>query len=129
MTRLADLTWPEAGGRGEEGAVLLVPVGATEQHGPHLPVTTDTDIAVAVVEAAAARDPLLVVAPVVNTSSTSTNRRCPTAEPGRTAKAFRIFVARAARVKCVWVVVAEIRFNNLSASGMPAAKLSRRANR
>ena len=27
--------------------MLLVPVGATEQHGPHLPLSTDTDIAVA----------------------------------------------------------------------------------
>ena len=36
------------------GAVLLVPVGSTEQHGPHLPVTTDTDIAVAVAAGAAA---------------------------------------------------------------------------
>ena len=30
-------------------ALLAVPVGATEQHGPHLPVTTDTDIALALV--------------------------------------------------------------------------------
>jgi mycofactocin precursor peptide peptidase len=30
--------------------LLAVPVGATEQHGPHLPLTTDTDIAVALVE-------------------------------------------------------------------------------
>jgi mycofactocin system creatininase family protein len=29
--------------------LLAVPVGATEQHGPHLPLTTDTDIAVALV--------------------------------------------------------------------------------
>jgi creatinine amidohydrolase len=33
--------------------VALIPVGATEQHGPHLPVGTDTIIAVAVAEAAA----------------------------------------------------------------------------
>ena len=65
MTRLADATWPELGRLAAEGAVLVVPVGATEQHGPHLPVTTDADIAVAVVEAAATNDPLLVVAPVV----------------------------------------------------------------
>jgi creatinine amidohydrolase/Fe(II)-dependent formamide hydrolase-like protein len=24
--------------------VLAVPVGATEQHGPHLPIATDTDV-------------------------------------------------------------------------------------
>jgi len=65
VTRLADTAWPELGRLAAEGAVLVVPVGATEQHGPHLPVTTDADIAVAVAEAAAATDPLLVVAPVV----------------------------------------------------------------
>ncbi|GAY19218.1 creatininase family protein [Mycobacterium sp. shizuoka-1] len=33
--------------------VALIPVGATEQHGPHLPVGTDTVMATAVAEAAA----------------------------------------------------------------------------
>jgi creatinine amidohydrolase len=33
--------------------VALIPVGATEQHGPHLPVGTDTIIATAVADAAA----------------------------------------------------------------------------
>jgi mycofactocin system creatininase family protein len=65
MNRLSDATWPELGRLAAAGAVLVVPIGATEQHGPHLPVTTDADIAVAVVEAAAATDPLLVVALVV----------------------------------------------------------------
>lgn len=65
MTRLADTAWPELARLAAEGAVLVVPVGATEQHGPHLPVTTDADIASAVVEGAAALDPLMVVAPVV----------------------------------------------------------------
>ncbi len=34
---------------------LLLPVGATEQHGPHLPLDTDTRIAVAIAVAVAAR--------------------------------------------------------------------------
>lgn len=37
------------------GGVALVPIGATEQHGPHLPVTTDTTIAAAFATAASAR--------------------------------------------------------------------------
>jgi creatinine amidohydrolase len=41
-------------GRGE-GEVGLVPVGATEQHGPHLPTGTDTIIATALCERASAR--------------------------------------------------------------------------
>lgn len=44
MPELATITWTEA--RGLDECVLVVPVGATEQHGPHLPLTTDTDIAV-----------------------------------------------------------------------------------
>jgi creatinine amidohydrolase len=65
MTRLAETPWPEVAALAAAGAVLVVPLGATEQHGPHLPVTTDAEIATAVVEAAAAADPLLVSAPVV----------------------------------------------------------------
>ena len=65
MTRLADATWPEVAALAASGAVLVVPVGATEQHGPHLPITTDIDIAVAVTEAAGAHDPLFVTAPAV----------------------------------------------------------------
>ncbi|MEZ0362503.1 mycofactocin biosynthesis peptidyl-dipeptidase MftE [Mycobacterium sp. pUA109] len=34
---------------------LLVPVGSTEQHGPHLPLDTDTRIAVAVAQSVSAR--------------------------------------------------------------------------
>ena len=45
---LADLSWPQA--ERVRAGVLVVPVGATEQHGPHLPLSTDTDIAVALAE-------------------------------------------------------------------------------
>ncbi len=47
---LGDRRWPEVA----EGTTVLVPVGSLEQHGPHLPFDTDTTIASAVAEAAAA---------------------------------------------------------------------------
>lgn len=50
--RLAELTWPDLAGPPRP---LLIPVGSTEQHGPHLPLDTDTRLAVAFAEAAAAR--------------------------------------------------------------------------
>jgi len=36
-----ELTWPDAAGRLKEVDVALLPVGAIEQHGPHLPLDTD----------------------------------------------------------------------------------------
>jgi mycofactocin precursor peptide peptidase len=47
------------------GATLLIPVGSTEQHGPHLPFTTDALVATAVAEGIAARLDRAVVAPPV----------------------------------------------------------------
>ncbi len=39
---LADLTWPEVEKAARENTPLLVPVAVIEQHGPHLPLATDT---------------------------------------------------------------------------------------
>jgi len=39
--RIGPLTWPQAKRRFEEVDVALLPVGAIEQHGPHLPLDTD----------------------------------------------------------------------------------------
>src|ERR1039457_3541396 len=47
VSDLAGLTSSEAGQLAEAGALLAIPVAATEQHGPPLPLSTDTDLAVA----------------------------------------------------------------------------------
>lgn len=47
------------------GHLLLVPLGATEQHGPHLPLDTDTRIAVAVADGVAHRLEGVLVAPPI----------------------------------------------------------------
>ena len=53
--RIETLAWPEVGeaARAEDG-ILILPIGATEQHGPHLPINTDTCIASAVCDYASA---------------------------------------------------------------------------
>src|SRR5262245_20742952 len=45
MRRLGELTWLEAKAVLEKGAIALWPIGATEAHGPHLPLDTDVSIA------------------------------------------------------------------------------------
>lgn len=63
--RLVDLTWPEVRDRADAGAMLAVPLGSTEQHGPHLPLSTDSDIAVALCDRLASARPDVLVAPAV----------------------------------------------------------------
>jgi creatinine amidohydrolase len=56
LRRWEEQAWPELTDLADkgEGEVGLVPVGATEQHGPHLPTGTDTIIATALCEGASA---------------------------------------------------------------------------
>lgn len=54
MTEIAKLTWPEARAAFGPDLVVLLPVGSTEPHGPHLPLDTDVTIALAQTRAAAA---------------------------------------------------------------------------
>jgi creatinine amidohydrolase len=65
---LADLTRTQAQAVAAAGAVVMLPIGATEQHGPHLPLATDTLHVESVARAAAselsARFPV-VVAPAL----------------------------------------------------------------
>jgi creatinine amidohydrolase len=53
MKVYGERTWPEIAALG--GQVAVVPLGSLEQHGPHLPLLTDTLILEAIVARAAAR--------------------------------------------------------------------------
>lgn len=54
MTNLADLSWPEARDAFAAGAIALLPIGATEAHGPHLPLDTDVRLSEGVARRVAA---------------------------------------------------------------------------
>jgi creatinine amidohydrolase len=47
---LKDLTWPDVKSLDFERLIVLFPTGSFEQHGPHLPFTTDTDIVSAIAD-------------------------------------------------------------------------------
>ena len=49
---LSDLRAPELAGALSEGSIVVLPLGAVEQHGPHLPLSTDLVIAEEVSRAA-----------------------------------------------------------------------------
>jgi creatinine amidohydrolase len=70
--------WGEARSPALEGApggVALWPIGATEQHGPHLPVDTDSRIAETVCRLAAARRPGCCVLPTLTVGCSSAHTR------------------------------------------------------
>src|SRR4026208_1680667 len=51
---MAELAYPDIQAYLEKGALVLVPIASTEQHGPHLPLCTDTVTAVQVASRVAA---------------------------------------------------------------------------
>jgi creatinine amidohydrolase len=62
---IADQTWPELGEYFADESLALVPLGSTEQHGPHLPLATDHLIAEGLAREAADRTGFLCT-PTVN---------------------------------------------------------------
>ena len=63
--RLADMTWMEFAERlGADAPVVIVPIGSTEQHGPHLPLSTDVVLPEAVAMRVAERMGAIVAPPV-----------------------------------------------------------------
>jgi creatinine amidohydrolase len=61
VTTLGATAWPELG----PAPLLVVPLGSVEQHGPHLPVATDTAVAAAVASGAAGRLDGALLAPAL----------------------------------------------------------------
>jgi creatinine amidohydrolase len=52
---MAELSWPEYQARVKAGATLFLPLGATEQHGPHMAMNVDVVLPTAVCERVARR--------------------------------------------------------------------------
>jgi len=64
MKLLEEMSWLEIESGLKETQTIILPVGATEEHGPHLPVFTDTIQAVEVAREAARRRDIFVAPPV-----------------------------------------------------------------
>ena len=62
---MAELSWPEWEARIQAGAIIFLPLGATEQHGPHLPLNVDVILPTGVAERVA-RQVGGLVAPTLN---------------------------------------------------------------
>lgn len=75
---MQDLTWPQVATLTQHESLCLLPLGATEQHGPHLPLSTDSDIATAICMAASARTRV----PVLPTLTISSSHAHTTKWPG-----------------------------------------------
>jgi creatinine amidohydrolase len=86
--------------------VVLLPIGSTEQHGPHLPLETDTVVATAVAEAVAdalalRRREQVLVAPAVNYGSSGEHQSFPgTASIGFVA--LRFLIVELVRSLSIW---------------------------
>jgi creatinine amidohydrolase len=61
---LEEMTWPEAEAAIKENRPVVIAVGSTEQHGPHLPLNTDCVLPVAIAVEAAKQLPLVVAPPI-----------------------------------------------------------------
>jgi mycofactocin system creatininase family protein len=73
---LSRATWKEVAAT-ERSRLLALPVGSLEQHGPHLPLDTDTRIAVSLANELARQHPHVVVAPAIPYSASGEHAAFP----------------------------------------------------
>ncbi|WP_225335966.1 creatininase family protein [Halomicrobium urmianum] len=71
---IGDETWTDLGSYFEDESLALVPIGSTEQHGPHLPLKTDALIAEAFAREAARRTGYLCT-PTINVGVSAHHRQ------------------------------------------------------
>jgi creatinine amidohydrolase len=76
--QLAEATWTDVSDLAAETNLAFLPVGSTEQHGPHAPLGTDAFTAEAVAEAGAeAYDGEVLVAPTLSVGVAAEHRQFP----------------------------------------------------
>lgn len=87
--RLGDATWSDVDravsaaatststSTSTPGPILLIPLGSTEQHGPHLPLSTDTLIAEEIVGRAIHRTDGLMVGPTISVTASGEHAAFP----------------------------------------------------
>jgi len=86
---LEQRTWPAIADMIASGETLaLLPIGATEQHGRHLPLVTDTEIATAICQQAS----ILTRVPVLPTLSISSSHAHTTKWPGTVSLSPRLVI-------------------------------------
>ena len=64
MKLLEEMSWPEIEAGFEQTRTVIMPVGATEEHGPHLPTITDTIQAMEAARAVALRRDVFLAPPL-----------------------------------------------------------------
>lgn len=115
---LGNAAWPDI----DAGSLVLVPVGSTEQHGPHLPFDTDTAVATSVANAVADAVSLrtrrkVLVAPAISYGSSGEHQSFPgTASIGFVA--LRFLVVELVRSMSTWansIVLINAHGGNVSA--------------
>lgn len=61
---LQNMKWKDVENYLKKGDTVLIPCGQTEQHGPHLPMGTDTYVAMALTQSLATRTDALIAPPI-----------------------------------------------------------------
>ena len=61
---MEEMTWPEVAAAAKANTPVVLALGSTEQHGPHLPLNTDVLIPVAIAKEASRQLDLIIAPPI-----------------------------------------------------------------